>query len=65
MVTKKGQEYLEKVTAKIEKLGYESFEDYLASRLSMTLREISEELDESYYVFQRFHNQFIREKIDG
>jgi hypothetical protein len=61
-VNEKDTHYYEVLTEKAKMLGFESLDLYLAARLALSLCEIAEELGESYYVFQRFHSRYIKEK---
>lgn len=56
----KDQEYLEKLFPRIKTLGFDDFDSYISSRLSLSLKEVAEELGESYFVFQKFHYRYIK-----
>jgi len=59
-LSKRDQEYLARLTEKVQKLGYDTFEQYLSSHLAYDLVRISEVLGESYHKFQKFHHRYVR-----
>ncbi len=54
------KKYVEKLLPRIKELGQETFEKYMESRLSLSLKDIAKELEVSYYVFQKFHYRYVK-----
>jgi hypothetical protein len=50
----------ETILPKVKEFGFDTFEDFMTSRLSLSLKETAEELGESYFVFQKFHTGYVR-----
>jgi hypothetical protein len=58
----KNDKLREEVGRIVAGMGYDNFDFYLAARLGVTIKAIARELGIKYWLFQKFHQEYIAQK---